>query len=78
MENTALKKVNIIVAVVLLLSIIISFFSNNSNVAETKPKIKTNETGNNNTSGMNTIQTTTNTTKNTFSIPLEKPSFIKD
>lgn len=78
MENKTLKKWIIIVAVVLLLGVIASLFSNNSNVAEIKPKIKTNESGNINASVMNTNQTTTNTTQNMISIPLEKPPFIKD
>ena len=78
MENKTLKKVIIIVAFVLFLSVIISLFSNSSNVVEIKPEIKSNESGNSNASVMNTNQTTTNTTKNMISIPLEKPPFIKD
>jgi len=77
-ENKTLKKVIIIVAFVLFLSVIISLFSNSSNVVEIKPEIKSNESGNSNASVMNTNQTTTNTTKNMISIPLEKPPFIKD
>jgi len=77
-DNKKLKNVIIIVAIVLLLSVIISIFSNNSNVADIKSEIKTNDSGNINASVMNINQTTTNNTKNTFSIPLEKPPFIKD
>lgn len=72
------KKVIIIVAVILFLSVIISLFSNSSNVVEIKPEIKSNESGNSNFSVMNTTQNTTNANNNTISIPLEKPPFIKD
>lgn len=78
MENKTLKKVTIIVAFVLFLSVIISLFSNSSNVVEIKPEIKSNESGNSNASVMNTNQNTTNTNNNMISIPLEKPPFIKD
>jgi hypothetical protein len=77
-ENKTVNKVVIIVAVILLLGVIVSFSSINSKEVEIKPEIKSNDSGNINTSEMNINQTTTNPTKNTFSIPLEKPPFIKD
>ena len=78
MENKTLTKVIIIVAVVILLGVIISLSSINSNVAEIKPEIKSNESGNSNPTRINTSQNTTYPTNNMFSIPLEKPPFIKD
>jgi hypothetical protein len=77
-ENKTVKKVVIIVAIVLLLGVIVSFSSINSKVVEIKPEIKSNDSGNFNTSEMNINQTTTNTTNRMISIPLEKPPFIKD
>ena len=78
MDKKTQKRVIIIGAVVLLLGAIVSFSLINSNAVDIKPEIKSNESGHSNTSVNITNQTTTNTTKNTFSIPLEKPPFIKD
>ena len=77
-EKKTIMKMIIIVAVVLLLGVIVSLSSLNSNVVEIKPELKSNDSGNGNASVMNTTQTTTNTTNNMISIPLEKPPFIKD
>ena len=78
MGNKTIINVIIIVAVVLLLGIIVSLSSINSNVAEIKHEIKSNESGNSNASVINTSQNTTYPTNNMISIPLEKPPFIKD
>lgn len=78
MENKTRKNVIIIVAVVLLLGVIVLLSSINSNEAKIKPEIKNNDSGNANTSVMNSSQNTTKTANNMISIPLEKPPFIKD
>ena len=78
MGKKTLTTVIIIVAIVLLLGVIVSLSSINSNVAEIKPEIKSNESGNINASMINTSQNTTYPTNNMISIPLEKPPFIKD
>jgi flagellar basal body-associated protein FliL len=79
-KNNTIKIVIIIIAAVLLLGVIASLSSINSNVVDIKSEMKTDDGGNSNASLMNTTQNTTNNTNKTrtgpISIPLEKPPFI--
>jgi intracellular septation protein A len=78
MENKTTKPVIIILSVIILFGIITLFFSLQSNAIKIKPEMENNSSGISNASKVNHTQNTTSLTKNTISIPLEKPPFIKD
>jgi cytoskeletal protein RodZ len=78
MENKTKKQLIIIFSVILLLGVISLFFSLQSNAIKINPKMENNSSGSSNASKVNPTQNTTSLTKNTISIPLEKPPFIKD
>jgi hypothetical protein len=78
MEHKTAKRLIIILTFIILLGVITSLFSFQSNALKTKPVIGANGSGSSNGSIVNNSQNTTNATKNIISIPLEKPPFIKD
>ncbi len=76
-ENKTTKQLIIILSVILLLGVITLFFSLQSNAIKIKPEMENNSSGSSNVSKVNNTQNATTITKNTISIPLEKPPFIK-
>ena len=78
MENKTKKQLIIIISFILLLGVITLFYSLNSNAIKIKVEMENKSSGSSNVSKLNTIHNTTTITKNTISIPLEKPPFIKD
>jgi cytoskeletal protein RodZ len=78
MENKTKKQLIIIFSVILLLGVISLFFSLQSNAIKINPKMGNNSSDSSNASKVNHTQNMTSLTKNTISIPLEKPPFIKD
>ena len=78
MENKTKKQLIIIFSVILLLGVLTLFFSAQSNAIKISPEMGNNSSGSSNASKVNHTQNTTSLTKNTISIPLEKPPFIKD
>ncbi len=78
MENKTKKQLIIIFFVLLLLGVITLLFSEQLNAIKTNPEMENNGSASSNVSKLNDTQNTTSLTKNTISIPLEKPPFIKD
>ncbi|MCZ7356686.1 MAG: hypothetical protein O8C66_02015 [Candidatus Methanoperedens sp.] len=68
------KRIIIILSVLVLLGLTL-FFSFQPTMDKTRPE---KENGSSNISMANNNQNTTSAAKNTISIPLEKPPFIKD
>jgi len=66
------------ISVILLLGVIMLFFSLQSNAIKLKTEMENNSSGGSNVSEVNNTQNTTNAIKNMISIPLEKPPFIKN
>lgn len=77
-ENKTIKQLIVIISVIVLLGVIMLFFSLKPNAINIIPEIENNSTFSNNVSKLNNTQNTTSINKNAISIPLEKPPFIKD
>ncbi len=67
-----------IAVLVLLIGVLASLFSFQSDAVEIEPDSENNQIDNNSTSMVNTSQNTSAATNNIISITLEKPPFIKD
>ncbi len=74
MELKTPRRVIIVLTVIILVGIIAAVFWFQSNVVKIKPDVENNRSGN--VSTLNNSHNTTNTTKNSISITLEKPPFI--
>jgi len=73
------QRINIVLIILVVsLSIIALYYAFQSNSFIIRPGNENNRSGSNGSIVNNSTQNTTKFTKNTISIPLEKPPFIKD